>query len=154
MKSTWTWWPVSTESALCFSKSDVDSNDTLLHSKKFLPCFILWEPKKWLLCAAVFVACGITAEIIARITSLLSTCAILLAKSLPNVRDVTRCSSSRKISSWHILLIIGSLVVLSGVYVCIYIYMSYAVIIHCFRVLVKLIVTFNTSFFFQDNKVT
>ena len=36
--------------------------------------------------------------------------AILLASSLPNVRDVTRRSSLRKISSWYILLKIGSLV--------------------------------------------
>ena len=38
--------------------------------------------------------------------------AILLANSLPNVRDVTRCSSSRKNSGWYILLNVGSLLIL------------------------------------------
>ena len=41
-KCTWTWWPVSTEWALCFSKNNVASDYTVLFFKL---CFILWKPK-------------------------------------------------------------------------------------------------------------
>ena len=64
MKCTWTWWPVSTESVLCFSKSNVASDHTLRHKSKFLT----------LLHLCVFIARVWTAEITACIASLFSTC--------------------------------------------------------------------------------
>ena len=57
-----------------FLKKNVASGNTVRHKSIFLPCFILWEPKKWLLSTAVFIECVSTAEITACITSLLSTC--------------------------------------------------------------------------------
>ena len=74
-KCTWTSRPVSAELASCFfSKRMWLQVIPYVINHIFLPCFILWEPKKWLLSTAVFIECVSTAEITACITSLLSTC--------------------------------------------------------------------------------
>ena len=72
-------------------------------SKRILPCFILWESK------IDFSAqlCLLRSFYLPRSLHTSPLCfrrvAVLLVNSQLNVRDVTRCSSSRKISTWHIL---------------------------------------------------
>ena len=102
---------VDTELASCFSFKKMWFH-LIPHFIKFLSFLhplATEREKKLLLGTAVFIACVWTAEITAGMTSLLSTCRHF-AGSLLNIRDVTRCSSSRKISSWYILLTIGCLV--------------------------------------------